>query len=162
MDGLSNLAMKPKESMGELLARITNTMVIIKESYATYKNKVEAPHHDANGGYLDTTATKWKNDSVNNVMQFFKMQLFRAALLGTSARSLLSMTKILSPWMTCIRSQLPHKEKPDPSYQKPSLPWMRKATLTQRTKMTRLPPFRTGGTRDSQQNKEDEYDATSQ
>jgi hypothetical protein len=33
IDGLSNLVMKPKESTDELLARITNTMVIIKESY---------------------------------------------------------------------------------------------------------------------------------
>jgi hypothetical protein len=32
IDGLSNLAMKPNKLMGELLARITNTMVIIKES----------------------------------------------------------------------------------------------------------------------------------
>jgi hypothetical protein len=36
IDGLSNLAMKANKSTGELLARITNTMVIIKESYATY------------------------------------------------------------------------------------------------------------------------------
>ena len=36
MEGLSNLAMKPGESTGELLARITNTMVIIKDSYASY------------------------------------------------------------------------------------------------------------------------------
>jgi hypothetical protein len=40
------------------------------------------PQHNANGGYLNTTATKWKNNSVNNVMQFFKMQLFWAALPG--------------------------------------------------------------------------------
>jgi hypothetical protein len=74
--------MKPNESMSELLARITNTMVIIKESYATYENKVAAPaHHDANRGYLEATVLKWRNDSVNNVMQFFKMQLFWAALL---------------------------------------------------------------------------------
>jgi hypothetical protein len=82
IDRLSNLAMKPSKSTGELLARITNTMVIIKESYATYHNKIEAPQHDANGGYLDTTATRWKKNSVNNVMQFFKMQLFQAALPG--------------------------------------------------------------------------------
>jgi hypothetical protein len=82
IDGLSNLAMKPNESTGELLARITNTMVIIKESYAAYENKVEAPQHNANGGYLDATATKWKNYSINKVMQFFKMLLFRAALPG--------------------------------------------------------------------------------
>jgi hypothetical protein len=74
--------MKPNKLTGELLARITNTMVIIKESYATYESKVEAPQHNANGGYLDTTATKWKHNSVNNVMQFFKMQLFWAALPG--------------------------------------------------------------------------------
>ncbi len=73
IDVLSNLAMKLNESTGELLARITNTMVIIKESYAACENKIEAPQHDTNGGYLDATATKWNNDSVNNVMQFFKM-----------------------------------------------------------------------------------------
>jgi hypothetical protein len=27
------------------------TMVIIKERYAAYENKVEAPQQDANGGY---------------------------------------------------------------------------------------------------------------
>jgi len=47
IEGLSNLAMKPSESTGELLARITNTMVILKESYASYENKPAAPaHHD--------------------------------------------------------------------------------------------------------------------
>jgi hypothetical protein len=70
------------ETTGELLARITNRMVIIKESYAAYKNKVEAPPQDGNWGYLDATATKWKNNSVNNMLQFFKRQLFRAALPG--------------------------------------------------------------------------------
>jgi len=84
IDGLSNLAMGLKETTGELLARITNTMVIIKESYAAYENKVEAPTQDGPGGvgYLEATATKWKNDAVNNMLQFFKMQLFRAALPG--------------------------------------------------------------------------------
>ena len=84
IDGLSNLTMGLKETTGELLARITNTMVIIKESYAAYENKVEAPTQDGPGGvgYLEATATKWKNDAVNNMLQFFKMQLFRAALPG--------------------------------------------------------------------------------
>jgi len=75
--------MKPNESTGELLARITNTMVIIKDSYADYENKVAAlAHHDITGGYAADTATKWRNDSVNNAIQFFKMQLFWAALPG--------------------------------------------------------------------------------
>jgi len=81
IDGLSNLAMGLNETTEELLARLTNTMVI-KGSYAAYENKVEAPPQDGNGGYLDATATKWKNDSDNNMLQFFKMQLFRAALPG--------------------------------------------------------------------------------
>jgi hypothetical protein len=59
IEGLSNLAMKPYESTGELLARITNTMVIIKDSYTNYENKVAPPaHHDINGGYALDTATK--------------------------------------------------------------------------------------------------------
>jgi hypothetical protein len=83
IDGFSNLAMKLNKLTGELLARITNTMFIIKESYATYKNKVAAPaNHDSNSRYLEATATKWRNDSVNNAMQFCKMLLFWAALPG--------------------------------------------------------------------------------
>jgi hypothetical protein len=80
IEGLSNLAMK---STGELLARITNTLVIIKDSYANYENKMAAPaHHDINGGYAVDTATRWRNNSMNNAAQFLKMQLFRAALPG--------------------------------------------------------------------------------
>jgi len=84
IDGLSNLAIGLNETTVELLARITHTMVIIKESYAAYENKVEAPPQDGPGGvgYLEATATQWKNDAVNNMLQFFKMQLFRAALPG--------------------------------------------------------------------------------
>ncbi len=38
IEGLSKLAMKPNESTGELLARVINTIVIIKDSYAAYQN----------------------------------------------------------------------------------------------------------------------------
>ncbi len=59
-------------------------MVSIKESYAAYEIKVKEPAQDRQGnvGLLDATATQWKNDAVNNMFQFFKMQLFRAALPG--------------------------------------------------------------------------------
>jgi hypothetical protein len=57
-------------------------MVIITESYAVYRSKVGAPQHDTNGGYLDAKATKCRNYSLNNALQFFKMQLFWAALPG--------------------------------------------------------------------------------
>ncbi len=83
IEGLSNLAMRPSESTGELLARITNTMVIIKDSYANYENKVDAPgHHNINGGYSVATAIRWRNNAMNNAIQFLEMQFFRAALTG--------------------------------------------------------------------------------
>jgi hypothetical protein len=81
MEGLSNLAMKPGESTGELLARITNTMVIIKESYASYENKPPAPaNFDVNNGFTMPVCRQWKDNVLNNTQQFLKMQLFRAAL----------------------------------------------------------------------------------
>ncbi len=74
IDRLSNLAMGSNETTGELLARITNMMVIIKESYAVYENKILEPATDAHGlgqvGFLEATATQWKNDTVNNMLQF--------------------------------------------------------------------------------------------
>jgi hypothetical protein len=78
--------MGPNETTGELLARITNTLVVIKESYTAYDNKIPKPPTDAQGlgqvGLLEATAAHWKNDSVNNMLQFFKMQLFRSSLPG--------------------------------------------------------------------------------
>jgi hypothetical protein len=82
MEGLSNLAMKPGESTRELLAWITNTMVIIKESYASYENKPAAPaHHDVNNGYTLPVCRQWRDEALNNAQQFLKMQLFWAALM---------------------------------------------------------------------------------
>jgi hypothetical protein len=81
MEGLSKLTMKPGESTGELLARITNTMVIIKDSYTSYENKPAAPaHHDVNNGFTMPVCRQWRDDALNNAQQFLKMQLFRAAL----------------------------------------------------------------------------------
>jgi hypothetical protein len=60
--GLSNSAMKPYKSMGELRARIINMMVTLKPA---------APaHHNINGRYAMDTATRWRNDGLNNAMQF--------------------------------------------------------------------------------------------
>ncbi len=81
IEGLSNLAMKPNESTGELLARITNTMLILKDSYASYENKPAPPaHHDVNGGFTMPTARRWRDEALNNATQFLKMQLFRVAI----------------------------------------------------------------------------------
>ncbi len=81
MEGLSNLAMKPGESTGEFLARITNTMVIIKDSYASYENKPATPtHHDVNNGFTMPVCRQWRDEALNNAQQFLKMQLFQAVL----------------------------------------------------------------------------------
>jgi hypothetical protein len=81
MEGLSNLAMKPGESTGELLAQITITMVIIEDSYASYENKPATPaHHDVNNGFTMPVCRQWRDEALNNAQQFLKMQLFRAAL----------------------------------------------------------------------------------
>jgi hypothetical protein len=53
-------------------------MVILKDSYAIYKNKPATPAH--HWGYTVDTATRWKNEAMNNSAQFLKMLLFRAAL----------------------------------------------------------------------------------
>jgi len=74
--------MKPGESTGELLTRITNTMVIIKDSYTNYENKPPAPaNFDVNNGFTMPVCRQWKDDVLNNTQQFLKMQLFRAALM---------------------------------------------------------------------------------
>jgi len=77
---LSNLTMKPNENTCDLLNRVTNMMMIIKESYTNYQNIATTPITDNNNRYLITMAEQWNKDTLNNVMQFFKMQLFRAAL----------------------------------------------------------------------------------
>jgi hypothetical protein len=86
IEGLPYLDMGPNETTGEFLARITNLMVIIKESYVAYNNKVPEPPTDAHGlghvGLLENTARQWTNDTANNMLQFYKMQLFRASLPG--------------------------------------------------------------------------------
>jgi hypothetical protein len=81
--------MGPNETTGELLARITNTMVIIKEIYAAYDNKAPTNAHGlGHMGLLENTTTQWKNDMVNNMLQFIKMQLFRASLPGDLRKAL--------------------------------------------------------------------------
>jgi hypothetical protein len=58
-----------------------NTMVIIKDSYASYENKPAAQaHHDVNNGYTNAVCRQWRDEALNNAQQFLKMQLFRAAL----------------------------------------------------------------------------------
>jgi hypothetical protein len=79
MEGLSNFAMMPTEDTWDFINCITDTMVIIKDSYATYHSKVQNPHQYINGGWPAATGKHYKSDMVNNLINFFNMQLFRAA-----------------------------------------------------------------------------------
>jgi hypothetical protein len=80
VEGLSNITMKPNKNTCDLLNRVTDTMVIIKESYSNYRNKAVTPVTVDNNGYMTATADRWNRDTVNNMMQFFKLQLFLVAL----------------------------------------------------------------------------------
>jgi hypothetical protein len=101
MDGLSNLAMKPGETIRELLTRVTKTVVIIKESYKTYWDKAEGPNNNLNGGIRNNVITTYINNHCANLMNFFKMNIFRAALppeirhvVGQQNQNELTLTQI--------------------------------------------------------------------
>jgi len=55
---LSNLGMKPGETTRDLINHITDTIVIIKECYAEYQNKVAELQNDLNEG---VTTAKLEN-----------------------------------------------------------------------------------------------------
>jgi hypothetical protein len=80
IEGLSNLAMKPGESTRELLARITNTMVILKESYASYEKNLRLRPTMMSTEVSPCHEPEWRDEALNNAQQFLKMQIFRAAL----------------------------------------------------------------------------------
>ncbi len=66
--------------MNKLISHITDTMVIIREIYADYGEKVLTPQIDINGGISSATFRKFITDHTANMMNFFKMNLFWAAL----------------------------------------------------------------------------------
>jgi hypothetical protein len=76
-EGLSNLIMKSMEDTHNLLNRIMDTMVIIKESYNKYQKR--SHHHNMSilgtlMPLLKNARMKWStmDEAVNNVMQFLK------------------------------------------------------------------------------------------
>jgi hypothetical protein len=132
--------------MGELLARITNTMVIIKESYAAYKNKVEAPPQDGNG---TPPPPSGRTIPSTTCCSFSRCNFFEPLYQEICEKLLLSTIKTPSHWMTCTKWQPTLKgnlgQRPPGLWQ----PSMRTATLMPRTTMMRLLPSRTGGTQNS-------------
>jgi hypothetical protein len=91
IDGLSKLAMGPNVTTRELLVRITNMMVIIKESYAAYENKTPESATDAHGlgqvGLLEATATQWKKEQYVAVFQDATLQSLSTGRSQKGSRS---------------------------------------------------------------------------
>jgi len=80
LEGLANLAMKPNETMNELLTRITRTVRVIKESFENYGAITPDPHNDINHGISNQTFRTFKQQYTAMMFNFFKMNLFKAAL----------------------------------------------------------------------------------
>ncbi len=80
LEGLANLAMKPNETTNELLTRITRTVRVIKESFADYGAITPDPNNDINHGISNQTFRAFKRQYTAMMFNFFKMNLFKAAL----------------------------------------------------------------------------------
>ncbi len=72
--------MKHGKTTRELLNRIMKTMVIIKDRYAEYQSKVQEPQNDINIIMPSATVRTYIANYMTNLTNFFKVNLFRAAL----------------------------------------------------------------------------------
>ena len=80
LEGLANFAMKPNETTNELLTRITRTVRVIKESFENYGAITPDPLNDINQGISNQTFRTFKHQYTAMMFNFFKMNLFKAAL----------------------------------------------------------------------------------
>jgi hypothetical protein len=80
LEGFANLAMKPNETTNELLTRITRTVRVIKESFKNYGAITPDPLNDINQGISNQTFRTFKHQYTAMMFNFFKMNLFKAAL----------------------------------------------------------------------------------
>ena len=83
LEGLANLAMKPNETnetTNELITRITWTVRVIKESFLEYGAFTPDPHNNINHGISNQTFRTFKRQYTSMMFNFFKMNLFKAAL----------------------------------------------------------------------------------
>jgi hypothetical protein len=80
LEGLANLAIKPNETMNELLTRITWITQVIKESFANYGTITPDPLNDINHGISNQAFRIFKKQYTAMMFNFFKMNLFKTAL----------------------------------------------------------------------------------
>jgi len=80
LEGSANLAMKPNKTTNKLLTRITRTVRVIKKSFENYGAITPDPHNDINHGISNQTFRTFKQQNTAMMFNFFKMNLFKAAL----------------------------------------------------------------------------------
>jgi hypothetical protein len=80
LEGLANLAMKPNEMTNELLTRVTRMVRVIKESFENYGAITPDPLNDINHCISNQTFRTFKCQYTAMMFNFFKMNLFKAAL----------------------------------------------------------------------------------
>ncbi len=81
LEGLANLVMKPNETTNKLLTRITRTVRVIKESFSEYGAITLDLHNDINHGISNQSFRTFKRQYTAMMCNFFKMNLFKAALM---------------------------------------------------------------------------------
>jgi hypothetical protein len=72
--------MKLNETTNELLTQITRTVRVIKESFESYGAITSDPHNDINHSISNQTFRTFKRQYTAMMFNFFKMNLFKAAL----------------------------------------------------------------------------------
>jgi hypothetical protein len=83
LDGLAHMAMRPIENIRDFFGRLNKVNTIILDAYQGYMLAPQDPVPDANGNITMTLADHqaYKKALVENVVEFYILSQFRAALL---------------------------------------------------------------------------------
>jgi hypothetical protein len=83
LDGLAHMAMLPTENIRDFFGRLARVNTIILDAYQGYTLAPQDPVPDANGNIVMTHADhqNYKKALVENVVEFYILNQFRAALL---------------------------------------------------------------------------------
>jgi hypothetical protein len=83
LDGLAHMAMRPTENICDFFGHLNKVNTIILDAYQGYTLAPQDPVPDANGNVTMTMADHqaYKKALVENVVEFYLLNQFRAALL---------------------------------------------------------------------------------
>ncbi len=83
LDGLTHMAMQPTENVRSFFGRLNKVNTVILDAYHSYTLTLPDPAIDATGNHVITPADfqAYKKTLVENVVEFYILNQFRAALL---------------------------------------------------------------------------------